>query len=88
MAWIQPKTDWVSADYFNPEDYNRIVGNLYFLKEMGEKLFGTISLIPMSSEKTFTSTIYASEINNIEKNLVRLNTYTYGFDDLNKFDVV
>ena len=34
MAWVEPKTDWVSIDYFNVDDYARIVGNLKYLKNL------------------------------------------------------
>ena len=36
MAWIEPKTDWVSTDYFNIEDYNRIIGNIIYLKDFAD----------------------------------------------------
>ena len=34
MAWIEPKTNWTSQDFFNIEDYNRIIGNIAYLKEL------------------------------------------------------
>ena len=39
MEWIEPKTDWVSTDYFNAEDYNRIKNNIGHLKSLTDKLF-------------------------------------------------
>ena len=68
MAWIEPKTNWESTDYFNIVDYNRIVGNLTYLKSFSEKLFRSYDLLEMEQEKTYSSMIYAREINAIENN--------------------
>lgn len=40
MAWVEPKTDWVSEDIFevNP-DWNRIKGNFEFLQEYARHLY-------------------------------------------------
>ena len=80
MAWIEPKTNWKSTDYFNIEDYNRIVGNLTYLKSFSEKLFKSYDLLEMEQEKTYSSMIYAREINAIENNLESVNINTYNFD--------
>ena len=43
MAWIEPKTDWTSSDYFNAEDYNRIIGNVIYLKAFSDALFNSLT---------------------------------------------
>lgn len=80
MAWIEPKTDWISSDYFNAEDYNRIVGNISYLKALADELFSNLTNLSMGEEKTHLSLIYAREMNNIESSLETLNLETY---DLN-----
>lgn len=80
MAWIEPKTDWVSSDYFNSEDYNRIIGNITHLKALADKLFYSLTDLSMGEEKTYLSLIYAREMNNIESSLETLNLETYNFD--------
>ena len=80
MSWIEPKTDWTESDYFNAEDYNRIIGNLAFLKTFTEGLFEAFDLQDMGEEKTYASLIYAREINIIESNLETINMNTYGFN--------
>ncbi len=80
MSWIEPKTDWTESDYFNAEDYNRIIGNLTFLKTFAEGLFAVFDLQDMGEEKTYISLIYAREINVIESNLETINLNTYGFN--------
>lgn len=80
MAWIEPKTDWVASDYFNIDDYNRIIGNITHLKALAGDLFLKLTELPMGEEKTYLSLIYAREMNNIENSLEVLNLETYGFD--------
>ena len=80
MAWIEPKTDWTSADYFNAEDYNRIIGNVSYLKAYLDDLFYNLPNISLGEEKTKYSLIFATEINAIEESLENLNLFTYRFD--------
>lgn len=78
MAWIKPKTDWTSVDYFNAEDYNRIIGNITHLKALGGDLFSGLSNLSLGEEKAVMSLIYAREMNNIENALESINLETYG----------
>ena len=80
MAWIEPKTNWESTDYFNIEDYNRIVGNLTYLKDLSLELFKDFTTEDMVGSKDYSSMIYAREINAIENNLESVNINTYNFD--------
>ena len=80
MGWITPKTDWISTDYFNIEDYNRIIGNISYLKAIAEALFKSFDTLSMGEEKTYVSMIYAREMNAIESNLEIINANTYSFD--------
>lgn len=80
MAWIEPKTNWNESDYFNAEDYNRIIGNMAHLEIVSEELFKEIELLSMGEDKTYDSLIYAREINVIETNLETINLNTYGFN--------
>lgn len=80
MAWIEPKTDWVSGDYFNATDYNRIIGNIAYLKAYLDTLFYGLTNISTMEEKTAKSLIYAREINAIETALEQLNFESYKFD--------
>lgn len=81
MSWITPKTDWVSTDYFNIEDYNRIIGNISYLKTLADELFYMFpDIYYAGNEKTYESMYYASEINNIEYNLGIINNNSYNFN--------
>ena len=80
MAWIEPKTDWISTDYFNIEDYNRIIGNISYLKALAEALFKSFDTLSMGEEKTYVSMLYAREMNAIESNLEIINANTYSFN--------
>lgn len=78
--WIAPKTDWVASDYFNVEDYNRIVGNIIYLQYLAKTLFAEFDIRGMVEEKTYYSNFYASEMNLIEENIEIINHNTYGFN--------
>ena len=83
MGWIEPKTDWTENDYIvteNDNAYNRIVGNISYLKNLAEELFSEVTDFPVGEEKTFLSLIYAREMNDIENALEILNADTYGLD--------
>lgn len=80
MAWIEPKTDWTSDDYFNPDDYNRIIGNIIHLKFFASTLFAQLSELTLGEEKDYTSYIYAKEINAIEDGIDALNIETYNLN--------
>ena len=81
MAWIEPKTNWTSKDFFNIEDYNRITGNIEYLKAFVIELFSHPNLSEDSvAEKDYTSMIYASEINAIESNLEDINQSSYSLE--------
>ncbi len=77
MAWTEPKTDWTSSDYFNPEDYNRIKNNLVYLNEMASDLYIGYDFNDMGDDKTYESYYYPDEINLFESNLESINTGTY-----------
>lgn len=78
--WLPPKTDWEATDYFNYVDYNRIINNIRYLRNLANKLFLNMSKTSLGDEKTYLSLIYAREMNNIENTLETLNLETYGFD--------
>lgn len=77
--WTAPKTDWVATDYFNVEDYTRIVGNIEYLKDLANELWGDFDITTME-DKDYTALFYASEMNAIETNLDTINSNSYGFD--------
>ena len=80
MSWLPPKTEWTAEDYINAVDYNRIVGNLAYLKAYLDGLFIGLDNLPTMEEKTFKNLLYAREINAIETSLEQLNLETYKFD--------
>ena len=83
MAWSKPKTNWESTDYVVTSEenaYNRIIGNIVFLKELAAELFADVTETDLGEEKNYLSMIYASEMNKIEDALETLNAETYGFN--------
>lgn len=79
MAWITPKTDWVSSDKILYTDFNRITGNLAYIQELSDKLYSyTISSLP--DAQTRADKPYASKLNAIETVLEQINLNTYAFN--------
>lgn len=81
MAYQEPKIDWKSTDYFNIQDYNRIVNNIKEIKSIAEQLYLPFSYDEngMGENKTYNSYIYADEVNAIEHNLALIVEHTYPF---------
>lgn len=77
MDWIQPKTDWTKEDAFDYENYNRVTGNLEYLHEFANSLFGTLSELKIETNKVNLDPIYARHMNDIENGVERLNDETY-----------
>lgn len=75
MAWITPKTNWISTDYFNIGDYNRIKSNLIWLQGMINQVYPDISIAEMGSDKTYSDYIYADEFNLFETNLAAMKNW-------------
>ena len=80
MSWITPKTDWDSEDYFNIEDYARIVNNLEWLRTKSSALSSLPEWTTMTLTKTYTDLPLATMHNDIEHNLYYLNEETFGLD--------
>lgn len=79
--WTEPKTDWTSTDAVNIEDYNRIKGNINYLKEKATLLTGPVTdFAEMGVDKTYTDYYYADEFNAFEQNLEKINNAVYPQD--------
>ena len=85
MAWTTPKTDWYgttdengvySGDRFNATDFNRIKNNLAYLRDLAITMYAEFSIVSLGSDRTTSSYFYADEINQLEQNLVTINTNT------------
>lgn len=68
MAWHVPKTDWISQDYFNLEDWNRINENFQYL---ANKLSIAFEILD-TSLPDMMSLPYYNIVNNLEVNLDNL----------------
>lgn len=84
MAWKAPKTDWKwvdedTGDYFNKEDYNRIVGNIQFLYELSAEVNPDFDIVYLDEKISYADYIYADEFNTIESNLVAISKGTYPY---------
>lgn len=74
MAWVTPKTDWVSTDRFNYDDYNRIKNNLQWLCEKAMKLWKPFEAKDMGDDITSYRDYWDFErFNQFEQNLDAIN---------------
>lgn len=78
--WMTPKTDWTEKDVVLCSDYNRIKGNLIFLKELAVILYPPFDLAEMGMDKKEDDYPYADEINRLADNLERLSMGSYHMD--------
>ena len=78
--WQQPKIDWQAVDDVLCSDYNRIKGNIEFLKELAYTLYTPFPFNEMGADKTEEEYPYADEINLIADNLELLSAGTYHED--------
>lgn len=84
MTWATPKTDWYGAvvdgvytgDRFNAVDFNRIKNNLEYLRDLAITMYEEFSIGSVGDDKTTADYFYADEINQMEQNLVTINTNT------------
>lgn len=78
--WQNPKTDWQANDDVLCSDYNRIKGNLLFLKELALKVYFPFKFEEMGADKTEEEYPYADEINLLADNLELLAAGSYHVD--------
>lgn len=82
--WTEPKTDWVSTDYVNYSDYNRIKNNIEYLRDLSLELFPDFPFEDMGDDKnSYAQYPYADEFTALEDNLESLRQNTFLFDDAN-----
>lgn len=78
--WQQPKINWEAEDNVGCDDYNRIKGNLIFLRDLASTLYTDFGLEEMGKDKGEEDYPYADEFNRIEKNLQIIANNTWGAD--------
>lgn len=71
-VWKTPKTNWVAGDYFNYTDWERIIGNLEYLRDV---YFVPGTWYSMEVPETVNGYPTVILLNNFEQNLekVRIN---------------
>ena len=67
--WIEPKTDWTTEDAFDYVAYNRVTGNITYLKTLADDLWARLTELSLETEK--------GNLSPIEDGLDRLNLETY-----------
>lgn len=78
--WITPKEDWTAVDYFNLSDYDRIRGNLQYLRNMAVSLYANFELHGLG-EKSVSDLPFAEFFNEVEAGLQRLADQSFRHPD-------
>lgn len=74
MAWIPPRIDWSSQDYYNFEDLNRVESNTEYLAELLKLLEYNIDLV-IEKNRDITRIEFAENLNRIENNIEKLKVF-------------
>lgn len=79
--WQTPKTDWVSTDRFNIEDYNRIKNNLLYVWEQAQLIWGGFEIADMGEDITSYSAYWDVDVfNAFESNIDTINEHMLSQD--------
>ena len=74
MPWLEPKLDWASEDYYNPEDLNRVENNTTELAQLIQQLMGVkINLENTITDRNYSTIEFADSLNRVERNLQKLS---------------
>ena len=78
---IPPKTDWLSSDRFNIEDYNRIRNNILYIHCIANQVYPSVELESMGESKnSYDGYWTANEFNAIESNVSAINDHILSKD--------
>lgn len=80
---ITPKTDWKATDHLTYVDWNRIVNNLYFLKELGINRYSDLVNVQLTSamtDKKEWGWLFAEDLNAVENDLENINQVSAKLD--------
>ena len=66
---------WVSTDYLNYDDMNRIETNINTLYDLVLEIDSTASVPTIVTNRTYTSIDTVSSLNRIESNIANIDNY-------------
>lgn len=76
MPWTEPKTNWTRTDYINVSDYNRITGNIEYLRSMFLRWGYTFAIIPTGESGEDRRDILFT-LNSVEDNVETIAQNTF-----------
>lgn len=74
MAWITPKTNWTTSDYYNFGDLNRVENNSDYLATLIGTYAATPILTGITTTRDNTRIEYYDNLNRVEGNIEILET--------------
>ena len=77
-SWQTPKTDWISTDYYNYDDLDRVEENTEYLDDEFTTLGYTVSTTTYTYPRSRTSfNHYYDDMNRIENNILAIKDGTW-----------
>lgn len=77
MAWITPKTNWTTSNYYNYSDVNRVENNTDAVADLVETYSARPILDIVKKDWTNADIVFYDAINRIESNILALKNATY-----------
>lgn len=67
MGWLEPKVDWQSTDYINIDDFNRIRGNIEYLRTESQRFYPSFPFsVSLAKEVGYSTYSYVELWNSLE----------------------
>lgn len=78
MAWLTPKTDWTSSDYYTYDALNRVESNTDEVLSKVNTVYGSVpSTDPSITNRTTLSIEFQDSLNRIESNLLAIKNFLH-----------
>lgn len=69
VAWIEPKVNWTSTDYYNYTDLNRVENNTNEVANFLRSIYYDIPSLTTVTNRDYNSIDLVSSINRVESNI-------------------
>lgn len=76
MPWVNPKTNWTSAEAYNYTDINRVEGNMEYVRSELIGIGYTIPAMTFITNRSNLSYDLLSSVNRLEANMEGLKVFT------------
>lgn len=68
-TWVEPKTNWISSDYLNASDLNRVEGNTDYLADSIANFKARPAVVSIKTDWDMLDFPFLDEMNRLEENI-------------------